>query len=179
MSANTELREAYSSGDFNNPPGRFSYCFNCQVVKPERAHHCSTCNKCYLRMDHHCPWVGNCIGAHNQKYFCMFLFWALMLSAIMLGTLLQSIIALFNPDRKFDLVSDDIGLLSQTLTCGLGIALLFTLGFLIASFGMLCMQLYLIRLNITTLECNLAIGVSLLRFSNRAMPIDTLDFWPT
>ncbi len=27
-------------------------------------------------MDHHCPFVGNCIGKNNQKYFIKFLFYS-------------------------------------------------------------------------------------------------------
>lgn len=49
--------------------GGVRMCQRCLRTKPDRCHHCSQCNKCILKMDHHCPWVANCIGFNNYKYF--------------------------------------------------------------------------------------------------------------
>lgn len=44
-----------------------------QALKPERAHHCSICKLCNAKMDHHCPFVQNCVGIHNHRYFVQML----------------------------------------------------------------------------------------------------------
>lgn len=43
--------------------------------KPERAHHCRSCKTCVLKYDHHCPWINQCVGLGNERYFILFMLW--------------------------------------------------------------------------------------------------------
>eukprot|EP00501_MAST-03F_sp_TOSAG23-6_P001492 GSMAST32.ASY1.ANO1.1551.1 assembled CDS len=61
---------------------KLSYCRKCDHMKPPRAHHCSVCNVCVLKMDHHCPWVCNCVGYANQKFFFQFVTYATLACTI-------------------------------------------------------------------------------------------------
>jgi len=71
--------------------GERRHCKWCHTFKPDRCHHCRQCNACVLRMDHHCPWITNCVGFHNYKYFYLLVLYALLSCCFTAGTVLESV----------------------------------------------------------------------------------------
>eukprot|EP01089_Gocevia_fonbrunei_P006979 TRINITY_DN17993_c0_g1_i1.p1 TRINITY_DN17993_c0_g1~~TRINITY_DN17993_c0_g1_i1.p1 ORF type:complete len:331 (-),score=21.79 TRINITY_DN17993_c0_g1_i1:28-915(-) len=140
------------------------YCVKCKDFKPPRTHHCSDCNRCTLKMDHHCPWVNNCIGLHNQKYFINFLAGATIMltyASIMFALRLISLINNWNilqdnandasdSNLSTDYDSIELGIVSQVIL--LSFDLLIMVPVTIGLFTLLFYQIHLISKNVTTVE---------------------------
>lgn len=70
--------------------GERRYCKWCEKHKPDRCHHCRVCRTCVLKMDHHCPWICNCVGFRNHKYFFLLVFYATIDCHLITWTMLES-----------------------------------------------------------------------------------------
>merc|ERR1719324_2151609 len=71
--------------------GERRYCKWCAKYKPDRCHHCRVCRTCILKMDHHCPWIYNCVGFRNHKYFFLLLFYSATACNFIAGSMLWSV----------------------------------------------------------------------------------------
>ncbi|MCL4135590.1 UNVERIFIED_CONTAM: hypothetical protein GTU68_032023 [Idotea baltica] len=72
-----DFSDMHAGADKNDD---WTVCARCEMYRPPRAHHCRVCQRCIRRMDHHCPWINNCVGEWNQKYFLQFLIFVGMMS---------------------------------------------------------------------------------------------------
>ena len=122
----------------------------CNVFKPERCHHCSSCNRCVLNMDHHCPWVNNCVGFWNRKYFILLLIYVLiMVYSTMIGAAYD-----FYKAILWGINSQNIGSNNKDLGKNILIMIAFILNFIIVCLitAFLKFHIMLASTNKTTIE---------------------------
>jgi len=120
--------------------GERRHCKWCLTYKPDRCHHCRICGSCVLRMDHHCPWIMNCVGFGNQKYFFLLVIYAVLNCNFIAITIMESVIRSVNqetlPGDRFLLV--------------LGLVVAMIMGVLTTCF--LSFHVWLMMRNMTTIE---------------------------
>ena len=72
--------------------GEVRTCSRCSKLKPDRSHHCRLCDTCVLKMDHHCPWIANCVGYFNYKYFFLMVTYGMLGLWIFVGTFWETVL---------------------------------------------------------------------------------------
>jgi len=81
--------------------GQRRHCKWCSKYKPDRCHHCRVCRSCILKMDHHCPWIYNCVGYHNYKYFFLLLFYVMLDVHLIFWSMIESMIRYVQVETTF------------------------------------------------------------------------------
>lgn len=120
------------------------WCSTCRIIRPPRASHCSDCDRCVEKFDHHCPWVGNCIGKRNYRYFVIFL-----LSCTFLCAYLCS----FSVLRLVWLAQENPGFVNAVLTSPISLILTIYTFFIFWSVGgLFAYHQYLTSIALTTHE---------------------------
>jgi len=123
--------------------GTGRWCRKCVKVKPDRCHHCRICQRCVLKMDHHCPWINNCVGYYNYKFFYLFITYALLILFWVSATsFINFIRSVASPD-VLEPGSDSFMIVFCWLYCTL---------FGVALGGFCTFHTYLLLQNFTTIE---------------------------
>ncbi|ETE59400.1 Palmitoyltransferase ZDHHC9, partial [Ophiophagus hannah] len=130
----------------NNQIVKLKYCYTCKIFRPPRASHCSICDNCVERFDHHCPWVGNCVGKRNYRYFYLFILsLSLLTTYIFSFNIVYVALSEISEDRFFESLCSltDLSTALEVLIC------FFTLWSVV---GLTGFHTFLVALNQTTNE---------------------------
>jgi palmitoyltransferase len=123
--------------------GSGRWCRKCVKVKPDRCHHCRVCQRCVLKMDHHCPWINNCVGYYNYKFFYLFITYALLILFWVSATSFLNFLRSVASSDVLDFGSDSFMIVFCWLYCTL---------FGVALGGFVTFHTYLLIQNFTTIE---------------------------
>lgn len=101
-----DIKDEISDGMFKTnlekkKDGQRRHCKWCGRYKPDRCHHCRVCRTCILKMDHHCPWIYNCVGYHNYKYFFLVLLYSVIDLHCIFWWMLESVIKSWEEETPF------------------------------------------------------------------------------
>jgi len=116
------------------------HCKWCHKYKPDRCHHCRVCRMCILKMDHHCPWIYNCVGFYNHKYFFLLLLYTTIDCHWITWTMVESVQASVEEETPFWVM----------FFCLFGTTLASFLGLLVTAFFMF--HIWLMTRAMTTID---------------------------
>ncbi|EUD68914.1 hypothetical protein C922_00602 [Plasmodium inui San Antonio 1] len=141
-------KEVLINGNFY----KLKYCYTCNIYRGIRTVHCSICDNCVEKFDHHCPWVGNCIGTRNYKYFVYFVFNLYILICITLGASIYKLTICINSLSDEGYNTEKIFIHIWRMATDSIILIIYTILTLWFVIGLLCYHIYTIVTNQTTYE---------------------------